>query len=1273
MIVDTHAHIYSEDNEKYPFMNDPFLPGKGKGTIEDLKLEIKQNNGREDSIQLSNWFSNIDSNNDVAIIRDSNSPVYISPSFIKNNLVIDGIGEIKGSNGNDTLNGYEDLQYEIHGSTGDDTISGGQKNDTIYGEEGNDVIFGNSGNDNIEGGTGEDIIYGGSGDDYIMSGSGNDTILGDSGNDTINAGSGDNIITTGSDKDTIIFEMTPWSILGNNIINDVLGDNIEITMNFETANIQYEKEESDLIIKIEDGDNIGTVKLINWFNEENPQRPNELKIKDSNRNEADKSITVEEIHGIIGYDPNQTDGTIVINGSENSDFVEGSEANEEIHLGSGNDFVNAMDGDDIIHAGAGEDYIITGAGNDTVYYNIHSSGFDNENKINDSKGDNIVVNFDAQNTAISYSVVGVDLVMTLTREPQTGSIVFERWFDGTDPQRPNEIKFVDVDGDMSETFVTVEDINAIVADEIPEVQSGTAEEDTISGVNDKVNILNGLSGADTISGGNLEDRIHGGEGDDSLSGLSGEDAIYGESGEDIINGGSGNDNLFGGSENDVISGGLDSDSLYGESGNDIVNGDEGDDSIYGGEGDDTIYGGTGNDNLFGGSGNDILDTGDGFDTIYFELNDWETIGDDIVKNITSNDAIRIHLDTSTSDISYSKSDLDMIISIQQAGESHSITIENWFDENNPKRPNDIIIMDNVNWTQTTYSAADIHNQVLLSLMTNITGTESDDVIEGTNSYDRIEAGSGNDVINSGDEIDIIIGGEGDDTIDSGLGSDTIIYSYSEDNSDGNDTIINSNGDRLEIHANAQNFSYQISRSGRDFVLNILTADSEVGGSLLFKDWLSEENQQRLSEIVIVDTEGVFSKNSLDLSNITERLLETLIDGTENDDVIVGTYENDEIQGKGGDDNINSQSGDDIIYGGAGDDIISSDGGNNIVYGEGGNDTITTGWGDDTIYGGNENDTINAGSGNNVVNGNAGNDVIETSSDDDTIYGGEGDDIISSEGGHNHIEGGSGSDNITTGWGQDTVYGGEGNDTIIDEGNSADTIYGGSGNDTITTSYGDNHIEAGEGDDIVNGGFGNDTIYGGEGDDTINSSQGNDTIYGGDGNDIITTTWGDDTIYGGKGDDTINANTNSKKVINYNLGDGNDILNIAMYGKSTEDEIVFGEGISVNDLSFDTNIDNDLIITINEGLENEGSLTIKDWFNYQYAENGYTIGKFVFSDNTELSYQELGEMATEEVEMKQSGIQQFSLLSQEMASFGTGVEDVSDFPVYTFAPETTIND
>lgn len=42
-IVDTHAHIYSEDVERYPRIPNPYLPPAGRGTIEDLKAEVERN------------------------------------------------------------------------------------------------------------------------------------------------------------------------------------------------------------------------------------------------------------------------------------------------------------------------------------------------------------------------------------------------------------------------------------------------------------------------------------------------------------------------------------------------------------------------------------------------------------------------------------------------------------------------------------------------------------------------------------------------------------------------------------------------------------------------------------------------------------------------------------------------------------------------------------------------------------------------------------------------------------------------------------------------------------------------------------------------------------------------------------------------------------------------------------------------------------------------------------------------------------------------------
>ena len=42
-IVDTHAHIYSEDVDQYPQISEPYLPPTGHGTIEHLKEETERN------------------------------------------------------------------------------------------------------------------------------------------------------------------------------------------------------------------------------------------------------------------------------------------------------------------------------------------------------------------------------------------------------------------------------------------------------------------------------------------------------------------------------------------------------------------------------------------------------------------------------------------------------------------------------------------------------------------------------------------------------------------------------------------------------------------------------------------------------------------------------------------------------------------------------------------------------------------------------------------------------------------------------------------------------------------------------------------------------------------------------------------------------------------------------------------------------------------------------------------------------------------------------
>ena len=88
-------------------------------------------------------------------------------------LTFDDI-RITSSSGNQTLTG-SDKNELIHGSSGNDTISGGK---------GIDILFGGDGDDTLNGGPGDDFLYGGNGNDRISGGAGNDYLKGNAGNDT---------------------------------------------------------------------------------------------------------------------------------------------------------------------------------------------------------------------------------------------------------------------------------------------------------------------------------------------------------------------------------------------------------------------------------------------------------------------------------------------------------------------------------------------------------------------------------------------------------------------------------------------------------------------------------------------------------------------------------------------------------------------------------------------------------------------------------------------------------------------------------------------------------------------------------------------------------------------------------------------------------------------------------------------------------------------------------------------------------------------------------
>ena len=57
LLIDCHAHIYGEDEQKYPTIAGPYRPPKGKGTVAHLQREMQENGVRYvTAIQTSTFY-----------------------------------------------------------------------------------------------------------------------------------------------------------------------------------------------------------------------------------------------------------------------------------------------------------------------------------------------------------------------------------------------------------------------------------------------------------------------------------------------------------------------------------------------------------------------------------------------------------------------------------------------------------------------------------------------------------------------------------------------------------------------------------------------------------------------------------------------------------------------------------------------------------------------------------------------------------------------------------------------------------------------------------------------------------------------------------------------------------------------------------------------------------------------------------------------------------------------------------------------------------------
>jgi len=110
----------------------------------------------------------------------------------------------RGNSGNDYVNGNLGND-QVAGDLGNDSVRGGQGNDFVSGGEGNDFVFGDRQNDRVFGNNGDDILYGGQNEDYLDGGAGNDILYGDLGSDVVIGGTGNDIFVLRPGVPDLIF------------------------------------------------------------------------------------------------------------------------------------------------------------------------------------------------------------------------------------------------------------------------------------------------------------------------------------------------------------------------------------------------------------------------------------------------------------------------------------------------------------------------------------------------------------------------------------------------------------------------------------------------------------------------------------------------------------------------------------------------------------------------------------------------------------------------------------------------------------------------------------------------------------------------------------------------------------------------------------------------------------------------------------------------------------------------------------------------------------
>ena len=547
------------------------IDGKGGG-------DVLNGGAGDDTLYFHNGITSIDGGigTDTLILEDKDQNLSGTALVNVENLVTGFNRTVSGQAAQ--LNGFShisasvgDIVYLALTTAGALHLTGkiGGAAATVTASDFGNTITGGGSGDDLYGGAGNDTLNGGAGDDRLHSLGGTDQLNGGDGNDTFYMKAGASI-DGGDGIDTLI--MLPSGVTHIDALSITGVENLETDDAFGSY---------------------GTVAQLNGFS--HITGGSRVFLGPTDAGTLDLSARIDS--GMAVFVTASAFGNTLTTGS-GDDLIYGGAGHDTLNGGAGNDGIQARGDSDTLNGGAGNDSLygewtvgntLNGGEGDDLLEEGAGGGLD---VMNGGNGNDTYVVSDA-NTVITGETAssGIDLVTAYISWSLAGT-----WLEN----------------------LTVHDIDGVAGS-----QNNNATGNTLANVltGDKTNnMLDGLTGADTMVGGAGNDTYSVENVGDVVTELAGQGvdtvktnlASYtlGTNVENLILTGSGN---IGGTGNGLAN------SIIGNGANNSLIGGAGDDTLSGGAGDDLLNGGTGADRLIGGLGNDTYQLGLG-DTIVEQAN-----------------------------------------------------------------------------------------------------------------------------------------------------------------------------------------------------------------------------------------------------------------------------------------------------------------------------------------------------------------------------------------------------------------------------------------------------------------------------------------------------------------------------------------------------------------------------------------------------------------------------------------------------------------------------